>query len=185
MKLPDGYIKDLTLSLNDSTTDHFPLLASVTIDMLPPFNKSIEQRNFKKVSSSALNRALETWPWSDVYRNKDPDSILEFINKGIVHGMDQAAPLKRITVKDGTLPLYLRPDTLALMAHRDSLGRGPKYKAIRNRVITLVRRNKELSNLAKLAESKNSPTDHPLGDCQRSGRQTQATAPRRGQGHRG
>jgi hypothetical protein len=78
-----------------------------------------------------------------------------FINKGIVHAMDLATPLKRITVKEGTLPLYLRPDTLA---QRDSLGRGLRYKAVWNRVTALVRPEKELSNLAKLADSKNSPT---------------------------
>jgi hypothetical protein len=72
--------------------------------------------------------------------------------------MDLVAPVKRITVKDGARPLYLRPDTLALMACRDSLGRGPKYKSVKKRVTALVRRDKELSDLAKLAESKNSPT---------------------------
>jgi hypothetical protein len=44
-----------------------------------------------------------------------------------------------ITVKEGSLPLYLRPDTLALMAKRDSLGRGPRYKAVRNMVTAMVR----------------------------------------------
>jgi hypothetical protein len=53
--------------------------------------------------------------------------------------LDQAAPMKLITVKEGSLPLYLRPDTLALMAKRDSLGRGPRYKAARNKVTTMVR----------------------------------------------
>jgi hypothetical protein len=72
--------------------------------------------------------------------------------------MDLAAPLKRITVKEGMLPLYLLPDILALIAQRDSLNRSPKYKADRNRVTALVRRDKELSNLAKFAESKNSPS---------------------------
>jgi hypothetical protein len=71
--------------------------------------------------------------------------------------MDLAASLKRIRVKEGTLPLYLRPDTLALMAKWDCLGRGPRYKAVRNRVTTLVRRDKEMLNLAKLSESNNSP----------------------------
>jgi hypothetical protein len=149
--------KDLVATikvLTDPTTDHFPLLASVSINKLTPSNKFIEQRNFKKLSP-ALLRALETWHWSDVYRIRDPDAILEFINKGIVHGMDLAAPLKRITVEEGTLPLYLFPDTLALMAQRDSLGRGLKYKAVRNRVTALVRRDKELSILA---ESMNLPT---------------------------
>jgi hypothetical protein len=153
--------KDLVATitvLNDSTTDHYPLLASVMIDMLPPANKSIVRRNFKKVTSSALNRLLESWhrDWYDMFRIEHPDAILTFINKGIVHGMDLVTLVKRITVKDGALPLYLRPDTLALMTLRDLLGRGPK--SARNRVSALVRRDKELSNLAKLAESMKSPT---------------------------
>jgi hypothetical protein len=112
------------------------------------------------VTTSALNRALVSWhrDWSDVFKIEHLDAILTFINEGIVHGMDLVAPIKRITVKDSALPLYLRPDTLALMARRDSLGRGPMYKSVRNRVTALVRCDKEFSNLSKLAESKNSPT---------------------------
>jgi hypothetical protein len=106
----------------------------------------------------ALLRALKAWHWSDVYRIRDPDAVLAFINVGIVNAMDVATPLKRITVKEGTLPLYLWSDTLALIAQRDSLGRSPRYKAVRNRVTALVRRDKDLSNLAKLCESKNLPT---------------------------
>jgi hypothetical protein len=52
---------------------------------------------------------------------------------------------------------HLRPDTLAMMAKRYSLGRGLRCKAARNRVTTLVRRDKEVSNLAKLTELGNSP----------------------------
>jgi hypothetical protein len=83
-----------------------------------------------------------------VYQIRDPDNVLEFINKGIVHGMDLAAPLKMIMFKEGSLPLYLQPDTLALMPKRDSSGRGPRYKAVRNRVTAMVRQDKEMSNLA-------------------------------------
>jgi hypothetical protein len=64
---------------------------------------------------------------------------VDFINRGIVHGLDLAAPLKTITVKEGLLLLYLWPDTLALMAKRDSLGHGLRYKAVRNKVTTMVR----------------------------------------------
>jgi hypothetical protein len=62
---------------------------------------------------------------------------------GIVNSLDQAAPVKSITVKEGSLPLYLRPDTISLMAKRNSLGRGPRYRAARNEVTALVRRDKE------------------------------------------
>jgi hypothetical protein len=153
--------KDLVATVNvltDTTTDHFPLLASVLVDKVALSTKSIKRKNFKQLNPPALLRALEAWHWSNVYPLRDSDAVLAFINEGIVHAMDVAAPLKRITVKDGTFPLYLRPDTLALMAQRDSLGRGQRYKAVRNRVTALVRRDKELSNLAKLSESKNLPT---------------------------
>jgi hypothetical protein len=57
-----------------------------------------------------------------MFKIKHPDDILIFIIKGIVHGMDLVAPVKRITVKDSALPLYLWPDTLVLIKHRDLLG---------------------------------------------------------------
>jgi hypothetical protein len=53
--------KDLVVTINmltNSTTNHFPLLASLLIDLLSLFNRSIEQRNFKKVWSPALLRAF-------------------------------------------------------------------------------------------------------------------------------
>jgi hypothetical protein len=43
-----------------------------------------------------------------------------------------------------------------MMAKRDTLGCGPRYKAARNRVTPLVRPDKEASNLANLTESGNS-----------------------------
>jgi hypothetical protein len=90
--------------------------------------------------------------------------------------------MKTITVKEGLLPLNLRPDTLALMAKRDSLGRGPRYKAARNKVTAMVRRDKEMSNLAKLVESVNSQLSHrSLGDSQHCGRQTAPATPCLGQ----
>jgi hypothetical protein len=73
--------------------------------------------------------------------------------------LDLAVPLKMIMVKEGgVLPLFLRPETLALMAKRDSLGHGPRYKAVRNKVTAMVWRDKEMSDLAKLSKSGNSPT---------------------------
>jgi hypothetical protein len=80
------------------------------------------------------------------------------VSREIVHGLDQAAPTKLMTVKEGLLPLYLRPDTLALMAKRDSLNRSSRYNAARNKVTAMVRGDKEMSNLAKQSESGNSPT---------------------------
>jgi hypothetical protein len=117
----------------------------------------LKRRNFKALESPALIHALKFCPWSDVYRIRDPDKDLDFITKGIVNGLDLAAHSKSVKVKEGLLPLYFCPNTLAIMAKRETLVRGPRYKAARNRVTALVRRDKEASNLAKLTESGNSP----------------------------
>jgi hypothetical protein len=143
--------------LADSTTDHSTVVAAVKVNRVTPTQKTLKRRNLKALERPALLCALEAWPWSDVYGIRDLDKVLDFVTRGIVNGLDQAAPIKSIKVKEGLLLLYLRPDTLALMAKRDSLGRGPRYKVARNRVTKLVRRDKEASNLAKLTESGNSP----------------------------
>jgi hypothetical protein len=143
--------------LKDSTTDHFPVVAAVKISKVTPALKTLKRRNFKGLERPALLQALDAWLWADVYGIRDPDKVLDFVTRGIVNGLDQAAPVKSITVREGSLPVYLRPDTLTLMDKRDSLGRGPRYRAVRNRVTALVRRDKEASNLAKLVEWGNSP----------------------------
>jgi hypothetical protein len=144
--------------LSDATTDHSVIVASVLVNRVAPTTKSINRRNFKALERPALLQALDSWPWSDVFQIRDLDRVLDFVSRGIDHVFDQAAPSKAITVKEGSLPLYHQPDSLALMAKRDSLGRGPRYKAARNKVTAMVRRDKEMSNLSKLSESGNSPT---------------------------
>jgi hypothetical protein len=141
--------------LSDATTDHSPVVTSVSVNRVAPTTKSINRRNFKALERPALLRALDSWPWSDLFQIRDLDKVLDFVTRGIVHGLDQAAPSKAITVKEGLLPLYLWPDTLLLMAKRDSLGRGPRYKAARKKVMAMVRLPEMLS-LSKLSVSGNS-----------------------------
>jgi hypothetical protein len=78
--------------LSHATMDHFPVIASVPVDKGVLTPKSIERRNFKALERPALLRALESWPWSDVYQIRDPDKVVhvDFINRGIVHGLDLA-----------------------------------------------------------------------------------------------
>jgi hypothetical protein len=106
--------------LSNATTDHSPVVASVLVNRVAPTTKPIERRKFKALKQPALLRALDSWPWSDVYKIRDPDKVLDFVSRGIVHG--------------------------------------PRYKAAMNKVTAMVRRDKEMSNLAKLSESGNSPT---------------------------
>jgi hypothetical protein len=143
--------------LSDSTTDHYSVVAAVKVNKVTPTVQIMMRRNFKGLERPALLQALDAWLWADVYGIRDPDKVLDFVTRGIVNGLDQAVPMKSITVREGSLPIYLCPDTLALMAERDSLGCSPQYKAVRNRVTAMVRRDKEASNLFKLLESGNFP----------------------------
>jgi hypothetical protein len=111
--------------LSNSTTDHYPLVAAVKVNKVTPTLKIMKRRNFKGLERPALLQALDKWPWADVYGIRDPGKVLDFVTRGIVNGLDQASPVKSIAVREGSLPIYLCPDTLALMAKRDSLGRGP------------------------------------------------------------
>jgi hypothetical protein len=150
-------LKATVTVLANSTATHSPVIGAIKVNRVTPTQKTLKRRNFKALERPALIPALEAWPWLDVYGIRDPDKVLDFVTKGIVNGLDLAAPSKSIKVKEGLLPLYLCPDTLALMAKRDSLGRGPRYKAARNRVNALVRRDKEASSLAKFTDSGNLP----------------------------
>jgi endonuclease/exonuclease/phosphatase family metal-dependent hydrolase len=142
--------------LTDSTTDHYPVIASVKVNKVAPTLKTMERRNFKAMERPALLHALGAWPWTDVYGIRDPDKVLDFVTRGIVNGLDRAAPVKSITVREGSLPLLASRH--ACPDGKEGLPRPrPRYRAARNRVTAMVRRDKEASNLAKLTESGNSP----------------------------
>jgi hypothetical protein len=83
--------------LSDATTDHSPVVAAVKVSAVAPATKSMKRRNFKALERLALLQGLETWPWSDVYGIRDPDKVLDFVTRGIVNSLDQAAPVKSIT----------------------------------------------------------------------------------------
>jgi hypothetical protein len=94
-----------------ATTDHSPIVASMSVYRVAPnrvalTTKSIKRRNFKALKRPAVLQALDSWPWSDIYQIKDLEKVLDFVSRGIVHGLDQAAPMKLIMIKEGSLPLY-------------------------------------------------------------------------------
>jgi hypothetical protein len=90
--------------LTHSTTDHIPVVPDIKVNRVTPTQKTLKRRNFKALERTALIHALEAWPWSDVYGIRDPDKVLDFVTKGIVNGLDLAAPSKFIKVKEGLLP---------------------------------------------------------------------------------
>jgi hypothetical protein len=97
----------------DLTTNHFPVVAAVKVNKVAPTLKIMKRRNFKTMEKPALLQALDVWPWSDVYGIRDPDKVLDFITRGIVNSLDQAAPVKSITVREVPClpaPRYAPPD---------------------------------------------------------------------------
>jgi hypothetical protein len=87
--------------LFDATKDHSPVVASLLVNRVAPTTKSINRRNFKALEQPALLRALHSWPWSDVLQIRDPDKVLDFVTRGIVHGLDQAAPKRQSRSRRG------------------------------------------------------------------------------------
>jgi hypothetical protein len=84
------------------------------------------------------------------------DDIHSFLVGGVNKALDIIAPTKSMSVRNGE-DLYLRDDTIAMMVIRDKAKGGNTYREARNRVTAMVRRDKRLSNLAKLKASRNAP----------------------------
>jgi hypothetical protein len=84
-----------------STTDHYSVVAAVKVNKVTPTLKIMKWLNFKGLERPALLQALDAWPWADVYEIRGPDKVLDFVTRGIVNGLDQAAPVKSITVREG------------------------------------------------------------------------------------
>jgi endonuclease/exonuclease/phosphatase family metal-dependent hydrolase len=104
--------KDLEATVSvlaNSTTDHSPVVAAVKVNRVTPTPKTLKRRNFKALERPALLRTLEAWPWSDVYGIRDPDKVLDFVTRGIVNGLDQAAPIKSYQGQGGAAPPLLPP----------------------------------------------------------------------------
>lgn len=142
--------------LTDQTTDHRPVIARIAAacgSTNPSLNLS--RRNFKAVTRLDLESALLCWPWTNIYDIKDVELAHTFLVDGIMAALDLVAPLKCIKVRRGD-NLYLSSDTLNLMAERDRAS-GAKYKRLRNRVCSMVKRDRLRTNLNLLQKSGNNP----------------------------
>eukprot|EP00095_Tigriopus_kingsejongensis_P011471 snap_masked-scaffold915_size81523-processed-gene-0.7 protein:Tk11471 transcript:snap_masked-scaffold915_size81523-processed-gene-0.7-mRNA-1 annotation:"hypothetical protein TcasGA2_TC010755" len=121
--------------------------------------ESISRRNFKNVVPSELTRALESiTDWNAIYNIRDINDTHDFIVDAVTRALDLVAPLRKITVKRGH-NTYLARDTLAMMDRRDSAAAAARskwsktYRWLRNRVCSMVRRDKLQTNLHCLNKS--------------------------------
>jgi hypothetical protein len=138
-----------------SSTDHRPVVLRVKpdrvlSDVVPvamPF-----RQNFKSVRSADLEEAIERHGGlNKIYGPRDVNEVATSIVAGITRALDAIAPMEAIRARPGG-NIYLSAETLRLMEERDSK-RGISYKHLRNRVSSLVKRDKLWCNLVKLRKT--------------------------------
>ncbi len=142
--------------LSDATTDHRPVLAAIDMSPNRGDQQLQERRNFSKIGRNELMSALEDWPWSDIYVLENEEKIHDFILKGVTAALDRVAPL-RIPKPAQREDLYLSKETLRAMEKRDLATSRPAYRVLRNKVTSLVRRDRLNTNLTKLTKAKGDP----------------------------
>jgi hypothetical protein len=149
--------------LPDAASDHRPVTATLCNGSSSGANNErrvIRRRNFKAINSRNLCDSLEKHcVWSDVYAIKGADESLAFIMQGIEAALDDVAPVKAMTVKAGR-PLYLSEDTRTFMKLRDAAAKSgdkDRFKHLRNRTTSKVKRDHVRTNVAKLAKARGDP----------------------------
>jgi hypothetical protein len=144
--------------LEDSTTDHCPVITTIASGGSHKHLIKLSRRPFKAIRREALESALESARnWSRIYAIKDVEEVHKFITDGIIAALDAVAPVKEIVVKTGS-NLYRTRETLEMMKRRDSARAGtPRFRALRNAANRLVKRDKLASNTETLSKASSDP----------------------------
>lgn len=127
--------------LDDASSDHRPVLATLDVPGNISSTRTITRRDFKRVEPTSLCRALDSaCQWDKLYSIHDVDDALAFVMHGINVALDVVAPMKSMTVKKDD-DLYLTAGTVAMMKKRDVAMRSgdkDRYRHLRNRVTARV-----------------------------------------------
>ncbi len=132
-----------------SATDHRPTLAKFNLHRYKTDIRVTHRRNFKSANSSRLCGIINAEKLSRVFHLDDAEAIHKIIVQEIVEALDIVAPLQQIVTKERKVPLYLSTLTLKTMKERDAAAASSNhvlYRRLRNRVASLVRRDKLASN---------------------------------------
>ena len=139
--------------LPNAMTDHRPVVARFPLQQQVGSLKTIQRRNFKSVSTAAISMAINAEALSGVFALDDVEDIHDTIVGEIVAALDLVAPLQQVQVKDRRTPLYLSPETRAVINERDraaALSNHTEYRRLRNKAARLVKRDKLDSNMEHL-----------------------------------
>ena len=139
--------------LPDAGSDHSPVVATVHVGAARAKKKDKKrrtERNWKSLDKKALEVFLLSWDWQPVLDSKNVDTISHLINEAIMAALDMVAPLKEFVTPNNSL--RLKPDTRAMMRARDAAKRAgnKQYKVLRNKALSLVRRDFVQSNLSRI-----------------------------------
>lgn len=144
--------------LEDTIADHLALLVEIELQSVNIKSKlkAMWTRDLSKVNSLDFETVLESYDWSPIYSMSDPDEAAVFLRKNVLSALDKVAPPKLIKFRPDKPPLYLKRDTLKVMALRDSARLSKnrnKFKALRNQANKLIKRDKILSVQARLKKN--------------------------------
>jgi hypothetical protein len=143
--------------LEDTTSDHSPVLARIEADQNVGANvQNIVRRNYKGIMRCEFEAALQLWPWDAVHGLENVEDVHAYVVRGITAALDLIAPARAIKVRRGA-DLYLSPETLDMMEARDRAPPGKDYRRLRNVVSSMVKRDKMRTNLEKLRKANNDP----------------------------
>ena len=139
--------------LDESLTDHFPILVNWSKSLAKEKLKTIYRRDIKRVPTSDLEAALGMSDWSKIFDIHDPNEAVDLLINNVNEALDIVAPVQEIKIRPNKPKISLKRDTLAAMASRDNArksGNRKHYKILRNTVNKLVKRDKIQSVMKNL-----------------------------------
>ena len=138
--------------LPDAATDHAPVLAVVQLGRTQRSSSRVTrtERDFHNMDKDILTMCLLDHDWAPLLECQDPETVVALLEEAIEEALTVAAPTRSYTTPNPQL--RLQPDTRSVMRARNAAkARGSlNYKALRNRALALVRRDRVRCNLDRL-----------------------------------
>ena len=161
--------KSVTKKLNNTATDHLPIVASLSSAKIGKKEESGSylRRSMKNFTKTRWLDCLRARNWDRIYQLTDVNEQTAEITKEINLALDECAPLKRFKTRDHYRP-GLSDKAKKLMKERDLLrnslskanvtdkpGLKAKYRNLRNRAVNQMRIDTLEINSKRISEAKN------------------------------
>ena len=142
--------------LSNSASDHSPVTAMATLPLHRTATATASkrqtriERNLRNMDKDLLGIFLLGWDWGPLLSTTDVNAAVAHLNRATTAALDVAAPVRVYTTPNANV--RLKKDTRAIMRERDKAKeKGQlRYKALRNRALSLVRRDHVHHNLQRI-----------------------------------